>query len=192
MRQHDQAAAAEPLERAEGDQLGHVLADPAEGRADQEEHDRALEERLSPVLVAELAVERPGHGGGEQVSGHHPGEVVETAEISDDRRERGRDDRLVERGEQQHEHQRREDQADALRLLRRGGRRRCRRSDTVVTLLSLAVAAGRSRLGEAAGGGNVAPCSAVRRRAAALLAARSRARPGLRAAGAIGGTRRVA
>jgi DNA-binding MarR family transcriptional regulator len=39
--------------------------------------------------------------------------VVEPAEVADDRREGRRHDRLVERGQQQHEHQREEDQADA-------------------------------------------------------------------------------
>ena len=35
MRDHDQPAAAEPLQGAEADQLGHVLAEPAQRRADR-------------------------------------------------------------------------------------------------------------------------------------------------------------
>ena len=37
----DQAAAAEALQRAEGDQLRHVLGQAAQDRADEEDHDRA-------------------------------------------------------------------------------------------------------------------------------------------------------
>src|SRR5262249_50624340 len=117
-RRHEQAAAAQPLERAEGDQLGHVLADPPERRADEEDHDRALEHLLAAVEVAELPVERPGDRRREQVGGHDPREVLETAEIADDRRQRGRDDRLVECRQQQHEQQGAEDQPDAFLLLR--------------------------------------------------------------------------
>jgi hypothetical protein len=40
--------------------------------------------------------------------------VVEPAEVADDRRQRGRDDRLVERREQQDEQERAEDEPDAL------------------------------------------------------------------------------
>jgi hypothetical protein len=43
--------------------------------------------------------------------------VLQAAEVADDRRQRGRDDRLVERREQDDEHQRAEDQADARRRL---------------------------------------------------------------------------
>ena len=95
----------------------HVLAEPAERRADQEEHDRDLQDELAAVEVAELAVERAGDRRGQQVRGDDPREVGDPAEVADDRRQRRRDDRLVERGEQQHEHQRQEDQAQArLRL----------------------------------------------------------------------------
>ena len=38
----------------------------------------------------------------------------EAAEVADDRRQRGRDDRLVERRHQQYEHQAREHDEDAL------------------------------------------------------------------------------
>lgn len=53
-RQHDQPAAAQALERAEADELGHVLGDATEDRADQEDDDGVLEELLAAVLVAEL------------------------------------------------------------------------------------------------------------------------------------------
>ena len=113
----EQAARAETLQRAERDQLGHVLRDPAERRADQEDDDRDLQRRLAAVEVAELPVERAGDRRREQIRGHDPREVLEPAEIADDRRQRRRDDRLVERREQDDEDQRAEDQADARRRL---------------------------------------------------------------------------
>ena len=117
MRRDDQTAAADPLHGAERDQLAHVLGEPAEHRADQEDHDRRLQHDPAPVEVAELPVQRPDHGRGEQVRGHDPGEVLDPAELADDRRQRRRDDRLVERRQQQDQHQRAEDQADARCLL---------------------------------------------------------------------------
>ena len=116
-RDHDQAAGAEPLDRAETDQLGHVLAQPAQHRAGEEDHDRRLQHDLSAVEVAQLAVHRTDHRRGEQVRRDDPGELRDSSEVADDRRQRRRDDRLVERGEQQHEQERAEDQAHA-RLIR--------------------------------------------------------------------------
>ena len=116
-RRHHEPAPAEPLEAAERDQLGHVLAEPAQHRADEEEHDRRLEHDLAAVEVAELAVERPGDRRGEQVAGHDPGEVLYPAQVADDRGQRRGDDRLVQRRQQHHEQQRAEDQAHP----RRGG-----------------------------------------------------------------------
>ncbi len=124
-RQHHEAAAAQPLERPEADELRHVLGDPAEGRADQEDHDRGLEELLAAVLVAELAPERGRGRGGQQIGGHHPRQVVEPAQLADDRRERRGDDGLVEGREQHAEEQgsdRHEDAPAGLPLTGGGGR----------------------------------------------------------------------
>ena len=102
----DEPAGAEPLDRAEDDQLEHRLREPGEHRAHQEDRDRGQEDGLAPEHVAELAVEGRGDGRGEEVGGHDPGEVVEAAELADDRRERRRDDRLVERRQEHAEHER--------------------------------------------------------------------------------------
>ena len=122
LRAHHQPAAAEPLHGAERDQLVEVLADPAQRRPEQEDPERHLQHDLAAVHVAELAVERCHDGLGEQVRRHHPREVVEPAEVADDRRQGGRHDRLVERGEEHDEQQAREHDAHrrpvALRLLR--------------------------------------------------------------------------
>ena len=101
-----EAAGADPLEPAEADQLSHRLGEAREHRGGQEDQDRDEEDGLAPVHVAELAVDRRRDRRGEQVRGHDPGEVVEPAEVADDGRERGRDDALVERGQEHAEHQR--------------------------------------------------------------------------------------
>ncbi len=104
--QHHQAAAAQSLDRAEADELGHVLRDAAQRGADQEDDDRGLEQLLAAVLVAELAPQGRGRGRGEHVRRDDPGQVLHAAEFADDRRQGGRDDGLVERGEQHAEEQR--------------------------------------------------------------------------------------
>ena len=106
---YHQAAAAQTLDRPEGDQLGHSLGLPAQPRADQEEHQRPLEHDLAAVEIAELAVQRGDDRDRQQVGGDDPGEVVEPAEVADDRRQRGRDDRLIERRQQHRQHQRPDD-----------------------------------------------------------------------------------
>ena len=99
-RRHDQAAPAEALQGPERDQLGHVLAEAAQCRSDQEECDGGLQHDLAAVEIAELAVERTRDRRGQQVRRDDPGEMLDPAEIADDRRQRRRDDRLVERREE--------------------------------------------------------------------------------------------
>ena len=106
LRAHHQPARAEPLHGAERDQLAHRLAQPAQHRAGDEDQDRDEEHGLAPVHVAELAVERRRGGRREQVGRDHPRQVLEAAELADDRRQRRRHDRLIERGEEHAEHQR--------------------------------------------------------------------------------------
>ena len=127
-RGHHQPAAAETLQRAEGDQRRHVLGDPAQRRADEEENDRRLQNHLAPVQIPELPVQRRHDRRRQQVRGDHPRQMLDAAEIADDRRQRRRDDRLIERRKQQHQKQRREDQThtrlplDRLARHRRGSR----------------------------------------------------------------------
>ena len=60
-----ESAAAEALDDAEGDQLGQILRQPAQGRADEEDDDCGLQHHAAAVDIAELAVERNHDGGGE-------------------------------------------------------------------------------------------------------------------------------
>src|SRR5207244_441421 len=100
-REREEPAGAETLDRPEDDQLRHSPREAAERRADQEEADRDEEERTAAVDVPELPVQRHGHRRGEQVRREDPGVAREAAELADDLRQRGGDDRLVERREQQ-------------------------------------------------------------------------------------------
>jgi len=121
----EQAAPAEPLDRPEGDELGHRLAEPRQDGPDQEDDNRGLEEPLAAVLVAELAPQRRRGGRREQVCRHDPRKVGLVMQVGDDRRQGGGDDRLVERREEEPEQQCADDQAPALgceRERRTGGR----------------------------------------------------------------------
>ena len=83
----------------------HGLRQAGQRRPDEEDHDRDDEELLPPVHVAELAVERRGDRGREDVSGHHPGQVRHPAEVAHDPRQRGAHDEVVEHGEQDRQQQ---------------------------------------------------------------------------------------
>ena len=58
LRADHEPAGADPLQRAEADQLGHRLRQTGEHRAGEEDQDRDEEDGLAPVHVAELAVDR--------------------------------------------------------------------------------------------------------------------------------------
>jgi hypothetical protein len=121
LRADHQTTAAEALDRAERDELDHGVAEPGQNRAGEEDHDRGLEEDLPAVLVAELAPQRGRHGGCQQVRGDKPGDVRAAPEVTDDRRQRGRDDGLVQRREQHAEHQRADDEQDRAAAQTRQG-----------------------------------------------------------------------
>ena len=72
----EEAAAAEPLDGAEDDELGEVLAEPREDRADHED-DEAAEEDVAPAPeVRELGEDRDARGGSDDVRADHEGAAV--------------------------------------------------------------------------------------------------------------------
>jgi hypothetical protein len=81
-----QAARADALERAEGDQLVHGPGASGERGADDEDDDRELEDALAAEEVAELAVDRQADGGGEEVGGDRPRHPVQAVQFADDLR----------------------------------------------------------------------------------------------------------
>ena len=129
-RHHDRAA-ADALQRPRRDQHGHRTAQTAKHRADEEEDHRRLEHRLAAEQVTELSDDRRDDGRRQQIACDDPGLVARTAEVGDDRRQRGGHDGLVERGQQHAEQHRDEDEVAALRAdacatrlwVRDGGRR---------------------------------------------------------------------
>jgi hypothetical protein len=135
-RRHEQAASTEPLDRAEDDQLRHVLADAAQRRAHEKDHDRRLQHDLSAVLVAQLSVEGANDRRREQVGSDDPRELGDPSEVADDRRQRRRDDRLIERRKSRTSN-------SALKMRRTG----CRSALAAVTLAAK-LSSSRDRGGE--------------------------------------------
>ena len=105
LRGHHEPAAAEALHRAEGDELRHDSASPHSAEPMRNTTSAPCSTSLRPSWSPELAVERRDDGDGQQVGGDDPREVLEPAEVADDRRQRGRDDRLVQRRQQHDEHE---------------------------------------------------------------------------------------
>jgi hypothetical protein len=102
-----------------------------------EDHDREDEELLAPVHVTELAVERRGDRRGQDVRGDHPGQVRDAAQVTDDPRQRGAHDKLVEHGEQHRHQQARQDNHDLLMGQERGLPASCPASRRVLVGRSL-------------------------------------------------------
>ena len=111
---HHQAAAAEPLQAAHQHQLGHVLRQPAEGGADEKQPNRHLQHDFATEQIAEFTVQRHRDGGAEDIGGDHPGKLVQPPQFADNRRQRGGDNGLIQRGEQHHQQQCAEQQAYRL------------------------------------------------------------------------------
>ena len=105
-----EATCGEALNGPPDDETRHAASEPAGRRGEHEKARRQLEDELATVEVAELACEHRGDGVGQQVGRHHPAEVLGAPEVADDRRQGGRDDRLVERREQHAQHHGAEDE----------------------------------------------------------------------------------
>ncbi len=86
LRQRHQAAAAHALQRAAKDQRSHARRQRAGERAHHEKADGREHHDAAAVNVGELAVERRHRGAGQEISGDHPGDVVEPAEVDADGR----------------------------------------------------------------------------------------------------------
>jgi hypothetical protein len=111
---------ADALHGAHHDQHGHAVGEAAEERADDEDEDADLEDPLAAEQITELSGKDRRDRLGEHVRGHDPAHVPGTAEIADDRRERGGHDRLVQRRQEHPEHDRAEDDVHLRARQRRG------------------------------------------------------------------------
>ena len=110
---HD-AAAAEPLQAAREDQHRHVRRHRAQHRARDEQAERSDDHGAAAIDVAERAEHRRHRGRGQQIGRDHPGEIGDVVELAADGRQRGRDDGLVERGQEHRQHQAHQDGADLV------------------------------------------------------------------------------
>ena len=126
LREREQPAAAEPLQRAADDQHAHVGRERAQRRGRDEDRDGDEQHGTPAVDVAQLAVQRGRGGRGEEIRGHHPGEVLDVGKLAPDRRQRGGDNRLIERAEEHRQQDAEHDGADVGMGKRRmvGSRRR--------------------------------------------------------------------
>ena len=113
----DQSSAAQAFERAEHDQLQHVLRNAAQRGAHEKHRDRHLQNDLAAVEIAEFSVERAGDRAGEQIGRHHPREITQAAKVADHGRQCGGNDGLVEGGEPQRQKQRAEHRPDGCLVL---------------------------------------------------------------------------
>ena len=102
-----QPAAAEAVQDAAQDQHQHVRRQRADQRAGHIGQDRDAQREPAPMDVRDLAVERDDRGRCQQIGGDQPGQVVHVAEIAPDRRQRRRQNGLVERA-----HERRQQHAE--------------------------------------------------------------------------------
>ena len=93
---HD-AAAADALDGAKGDELVHRLAEAGQYRSNQEDADAAQEKRLASIEVRESPSDGHHRGGCDQIGRGDPGEPVEPAQVGHDARHGRADDRLIER-----------------------------------------------------------------------------------------------
>ncbi len=84
LRQRHQAATAQPLQRAEQDQLVQRLRQRAQHRRDDEQADGDRQQLAAPVDVGKLAVDRRGDGRGDQISGDDPGQMPESIQVRGD------------------------------------------------------------------------------------------------------------
>ena len=116
------AAAADALQRARRDQRRHVGRERAGDRADQEDDDGEKHHAPPAVDVGQLAEQRRHRGVGEQIRGHHPGQVLDVAERAPDGRQRRRHDGLLERREEHGEQDADHDGADRGMVERGCGR----------------------------------------------------------------------
>ena len=105
----EERTSAKPLNATEDDQLLNVLRETRKNGSEQEESNSGQEKRLTAVHVGKLAVDRHRYRARKQVDRNDPGVQIGAAQISDDLWERGADDRLVQRAQEEGKHDRDDD-----------------------------------------------------------------------------------
>src|SRR6516165_8159342 len=88
-----------------------VVASARDGASD-ENCDRPEQNQSPPINIGQLAEQRRCYRDREQISGHHPRQIVDAAKAPADRRERRRDDGLFECRKKHRQHDPRDNGAD--------------------------------------------------------------------------------
>lgn len=99
LRENEQSAGADALNRARNNQLCHVMGERAQHRGADENEQRDDHEPTATVRVAQLAVDQRRRGRTDEVRHDDPGQALEPVQVACDRRQRRRNDRLVEGAE---------------------------------------------------------------------------------------------
>ena len=97
-------ARADALHEPEHDQRRHRPGESAEHRAEQEDRDADQHHRLAADEIGELAEHHGGRGLRQQEGGEHPAIELQSAELADDLRHRGRDDGRLDRDHELRRH----------------------------------------------------------------------------------------
>lgn len=103
--QDHEATATQPLDETEEDEGGHGASGAAQGRAQQEQTNGDEVEGLTTDEVGETAIQRHTDGDGQGVRGDDPRHVLDAGQVTDDGRQSGGDDRLVQGGQEHHHHE---------------------------------------------------------------------------------------
>ena len=119
LRQRHQPAAAQPLQHARERQPFDGRRHRAAERRPHEYRDRDEHQVAAAQSVAEPAVERRRDGRRDQIADDDPGRALDLAGRRGNRRQGGRDDRLVDDRQEHGHHDRRKDRQEAA-VLRRG------------------------------------------------------------------------
>ena len=105
LRGDHETPSADALNRTECHQLGHVLTQSAEHRTREKNHYRRLQHDLSPVQISQLSIHGSNDGLGEQIACNHPSQTLETAQFTDDCRQRRGNNCAIKCREQHREHE---------------------------------------------------------------------------------------
>ena len=107
--QRHQGAHAQALDGAAEDEHPEVPGEPTDDRADHEDDEAGEVEAAAAVEVGQLADDGHGDRGDEHRGRGDPAVVLHAAELGDDARHRGADDRLADRRDEHAEHEADED-----------------------------------------------------------------------------------
>ena len=109
-----QAATAEALQCARGDQQRHRVRQSAEYRRQHEDGDRDEHDTPAPVMVTQAAIDRRRGCRSHEIGRDDPCQQFPSLQVVGDCRQTRRDNRLVQIGQEQRQHETEHDRCDVL------------------------------------------------------------------------------